>query len=118
MQSLPFIIPESGDEDDADNTHGSSRPAKRIKIASTSVASVMHSNYPESVSIDQLLGAGKFVKPISSTKAVLDVESFNLVKKEWKRGESLDLTMRINLPLVHSEMLINVHTVVLPRNGS
>ena len=64
MQSVPINMSESGAEDDNNNTHGPSRPAKHVKFGSTSVASVAQL---------QLVGVGKFVKPISRTKAVLDL---------------------------------------------
>lgn len=71
------------------------KPAKRAKFASepaspTKAAEVAQS-YPASVSIAQLLNAGKFVKPASRTKTVLNLESFDLLNKEWKTEKCLTL---------------------------
>lgn len=71
------------------------KPAKRAKFASepaspTKAAEVAQS-YPASVSIAQLLNAGKFVKPASRTKTVLNLESFDLLNKEWKTEKCLNL---------------------------
>ena len=64
------------------------RPVKRAKFASEPVsptkAAEVPPSYPASVSIEQLLNAGKFVKPVSRTKTVLNLESFDLLNKEWK----------------------------------
>jgi hypothetical protein len=40
-------------------------------------------SFPASISIDQLMKAGKFVKPIPKTRAVLNLESFDVAQKEW-----------------------------------
>ena len=45
-------------------------------------------SYPASVSIDQLLNAGKLVKPVSKTKTVLNLESFDITQKEWVTEKS------------------------------
>ena len=45
-------------------------------------------SYPASVSIDQLLKAGKLVKPVSKTKTVLNLESFDISQKEWVMDKS------------------------------
>lgn len=71
------------------------KPAKCAKFASepaspTKAAEVAQS-YPASVSIAQLLNAGKFVKPASRTKTVLNLESFDLLNKEWKTEKFLTL---------------------------
>ena len=71
------------------------KPVKRAKIASEPVsptkAAEVPPSYPASVSIEQLLNAGKFVKPVSTTKTVLNLESFDLLNKEWKTEKSLTL---------------------------
>jgi len=71
------------------------RPVKRAKFASEPVsptkAAEVPPSYPASVSIEQLLNAGKFVKPVSRTKTVLDLESFDLLNKEWKTEKCLTL---------------------------
>ena len=48
-------------------------------------------SYPASVSIEQLLNAGKLVKPVSRTKTVLNLESFDLLNKGWKTEKLLTL---------------------------
>ena len=45
-------------------------------------------SYPASVSIDQLLKAGKLVKSVSKTKTVLNLESFDISQKEWVTEKS------------------------------
>ena len=71
------------------------KPAKRAKFASEPVsptkAAEVAQSYPASVSIAQLLNAGKFVKPTSRTKTVLNLESFDLLNKEWKTEKCLTL---------------------------
>ena len=71
------------------------KPVKRAKFASEPVsptkAAEVPPSYPASVSIEQLLNAGKFVKPVSRTKAVLNLESFDLLNKEWKTEKCLTL---------------------------
>ena len=59
-------------------------------LTKTKAAEVAQS-YPASVSIAQLLNAGKFVKPASRTKTVLNLESFDLLNKEWKTEKCLTL---------------------------
>ena len=71
------------------------KPVKRAKFASEPVsptkAAEVPASYPASVSIEQLLNAGKFVKPVSRTKAVLTFELFDLLNKEWKTEKCLTL---------------------------
>ena len=71
------------------------KPVKRAKFASEPVspmkAAEVPPSYPASVSIEQLLNAGKFVKPVSRTKTMLNLESFDLLNKEWKTEKCLTL---------------------------
>lgn len=70
------------------------KPVKRAKFASEPVSPTkaeVPTSYPASVSIEQLLNAGKFVKPVSRTKTVLNLESFHLLNKEWKTEKCLTL---------------------------
>ena len=73
------------------------RPVKCAKFASEPVsptkAAEVPPSYPASVSIEQLLNAGKFVKPVSRTKTVLNLESFDLLNKEWKRDREMSNTL-------------------------
>lgn len=59
--------------------------SKRAKSAEciASPKKVETQSYPASVSIDQLMKAGKFIKPVPKTKTVLNLESFDVVQKEW-----------------------------------
>ena len=45
-------------------------------------------NTIQSVSIDQFLKAGKLIKPVSKTKTVLYLESFDITQKEWVTEKS------------------------------
>lgn len=70
------------------------KPVKRAKFASEPVSPTkaeVPPSSPASVSIEQLLNAGKFVKPVSRTKTVLNLESFHLLNKEWKTEKCLTL---------------------------
>lgn len=71
------------------------KPAKCAKFtsepAAPTKASEVLQSYPASVSIEQLLNAGKFVKPASRTKTVSKLESFDLPNKEWKTEKCLTL---------------------------
>ena len=49
--------------------------------------------YPSSVSIDELLKTGRLVKPKPRSKAVLDVEQFNMQSRQWEFGKDVTITI-------------------------
>ena len=65
--------------------------SSQVEPASPTKAAEVAQSYPASVSIAQLLNAGKFVNPASRTKTVLNLESFDLLNKEWKTEKCLTL---------------------------
>lgn len=51
--------------------------------------------FPASVSIDQLLLAGKLVKPLPKKRVVLELESFDIKNREWQSAGKLELLLEI-----------------------
>ena len=47
--------------------------------------------FPKSVSVTDLLKAGKLVKPQATNMTVLDLESFDVTEMKWVRSGSLTL---------------------------
>lgn len=47
--------------------------------------------FPKSVSITDLLKAGKLVKPLATNITVLDLESFDVAEMKWAKSGSLTL---------------------------
>jgi hypothetical protein len=62
--------------------HNTAKHARSLEPTSTKTLELSQS-FPASISMDQLMKAGKFVKLVPKTRAVLNLESFNVVEKEW-----------------------------------
>ena len=53
----------------------------------------VETQFPESVSIDQLLMAGKLVKAQQKDRVTLDLESFDVKNREWQNEAKLELLL-------------------------
>lgn len=83
-KSIPVQSRSSG-------SHRSAATAAATSTATPQLQSI--SSYPDSISVAQLLLAGKFVKPISSTRATLELEAFKIKEKEWKKEKEIDISI-------------------------
>ncbi len=45
--------------------------------------------YPKSISIDELMKAGKLVKPKPKTKVTLEIEEFCMESRQWQLGQNI-----------------------------
>ena len=52
------------------------------------------------MSIDHLLRAGRFVKPKHKSEATLDVETFDVVAKDWRALKTLSILKTKDLHIV------------------
>ena len=53
----------------------------------------LHSEFPASISIGELLRAGKLVAPVGKRTTWLSLESFNIVNQEWKEERKMEFTV-------------------------
>lgn len=73
--------------------HSSSHLAKSSESHKSSKAptAIAKTQFPKSVSISEILQAGKLVKPKPKKKATLLLEKFDVKTGEWHEGEALEL---------------------------
>ena len=96
---IRFLQPKSGIVPKAGQSLFEERfaPPKQVRSApspvkkSGNLLALQSTVFPKSVSVTDLLKAGKLVKPPATNMTALDLESFDVTEMKWVRGGSLTL---------------------------
>ena len=88
-----FALLQSQDQDN--DSGGEHQRSWKPTCSSVPLPSVQQERfqviYPSSVSIDELLKAERLVKPKPRSKAVLDIEQFNMQSRQWEFGKNVTI---------------------------
>lgn len=105
MYLVRFVHVQDNEEDSDQSDNQDSAPllSTHIKHKSpdlscqlTGVSTATKSQYPASISIGELLRAGKLVAPISKKSVSLALEHFDAKNQEWSEVKTLDVSVHTN----------------------
>ena len=116
---MHFAVVQDVDDDDDDNDDGQDDDhveerswSPGVSYFSSPLPSVQTQGqqqkvYPKSISIDELMKAGKLVKPKPMTKVTLEIEEFCMGSRLWQLGQNITVMRRDkNFHLVDLGMLL------------
>ena len=100
---MRFAVVQDVDDDDNDDGQDDDHVEERSwspgvssfssPLPSVQTQSQQQKVYPKSISIDELMKAGKLVKPKPVTKVTLEIEEFCMGSRQWQLGQNITVML-------------------------